>query len=419
MSSSSRGLLSLAFWLDGEPYWLLVAAFAGIVELVPIIGPIAAGVLAVGVGLTAGWGVAIGAGIAVLVLRQLEDYVIAPRVMGRAVGLSPLVVLVSVIGIGYLLGAAYVLIAIPIAAIASTLIDVVIHDRDPAQEDTPTVLFAKPEERALGLAPAAEDEAAERESQAERADREGADRSGLASGREPLPAAERLLLLVRELLAAALLAQRAARSQAEVEVVEDLRGIFCCHAVQSIASFDCDSQAPPRFRPPRGRARGHARRAKRRSARRRLDPQLVVASGDLSHRGRRDQLDQAAALLRSLGPPVLAVPGNHDIPYTPVRFVRPWVEFEHVWETTEPVASLPGLHVVGLNSARPFRHQGGALDAAQLERAGARLADADDGAVRVAVLHHHLANSPWRAAHKRPVSRRRSVLHTLAAPAPS
>jgi predicted PurR-regulated permease PerM len=135
-------VLSLAFWLDGEPYWLLVGAFAGVVELVPIVGPIGAGVLAVGVGLTAGWGVAIGAGIAVLVLRQLEDYVIAPRVMGHAVGLSPLVVLISVIGIGYLLGALYVLIAIPIAAIISTLIDVVIHNRDPAEEDAPAVLFA-------------------------------------------------------------------------------------------------------------------------------------------------------------------------------------------------------------------------------------------------------------------------------------
>jgi predicted PurR-regulated permease PerM len=135
-------LLSLAFWLDGEPYWLLVGAFAGIVEIVPIVGPIGAGVLAVGVGLTAGWGVALGAGIAVLILRQLEDYVIVPRVMGHAVGLSPLVVLVSVIAIGYLLGALYVLIAIPIAAIVSTLIDVVIYNRDPAKQDAPTVLFA-------------------------------------------------------------------------------------------------------------------------------------------------------------------------------------------------------------------------------------------------------------------------------------
>jgi 3',5'-cyclic AMP phosphodiesterase CpdA len=145
----------------------------------------------------------------------------------------------------------------------------------------------------------------------------------------------------------------------------------------------------------------------------RLDPQLVVASGDLAHRGRPEQLEGAAELLRSLGPPVLAVPGNHDLPYTPARFVRPWTAFERVWETTEPTASAPGLHVVGLNSARPFRHQGGALSRAQLERAAERLAAAEAGALRVAVLHHHLIGAPWRAARKRPVSRRNHVLRAL------
>jgi 3',5'-cyclic AMP phosphodiesterase CpdA len=145
----------------------------------------------------------------------------------------------------------------------------------------------------------------------------------------------------------------------------------------------------------------------------RLEPQLVVASGDLAHRGRRQQLERAAELLRSLGPPVLAVPGNHDLPYTPARFFRPWAEFERIWETTEPTASLPGLHVVGLSSARPFRHQGGALSGAQLDRATERLAAAEPGALRVAVLHHHLLGAPWRAAHKRPVSRRNRVLRAL------
>jgi 3',5'-cyclic AMP phosphodiesterase CpdA len=143
------------------------------------------------------------------------------------------------------------------------------------------------------------------------------------------------------------------------------------------------------------------------------EPQLVVASGDLAHRGRRPQLERAAELLRSLGPPVLAVPGNHDLPYTPARLVRPWAEFERIWETTEPTASLPGLHVVGLNSARPFRHQGGALSRTQLDRATERLAAAEAGALRVAVLHHHLLGAPWRAAHKRPVSRRNRVLRAL------
>ena len=145
----------------------------------------------------------------------------------------------------------------------------------------------------------------------------------------------------------------------------------------------------------------------------RIEPQLVVASGDLAHRGRREQLERAAALLRSLGPPVLAVPGNHDLPYTAARFVRPWAEFERVWETTEPTASPPGLHVVGLNSARPFRHQGGALSGAQLDDAATRLAAAGTGALRVAVLHHHLIGAPWRAARKRPVSRRNHVLRAL------
>lgn len=145
----------------------------------------------------------------------------------------------------------------------------------------------------------------------------------------------------------------------------------------------------------------------------RVEPQLVVASGDLAHRGRREQLEQAAELLRSLGPPLLAVPGNHDLPYTPARLIRPWVEFERVWGTTEPTASSPGLHVVGLNSARPFRHQGGALSSTQLERAAERLAAAEPGALRVAVLHHHLIGAPWRAARKRPVSHRSRVLRTL------
>jgi predicted PurR-regulated permease PerM len=134
--------LSFAFWLDGEPYWLLIGVFAGIVELIPIVGPLTAGAVAIGAGLTVSWVVALGAGIAVLVLRQLQDYVIAPRVMGHAVGLSPLVVLVSVVTVGYLLGPIWVLIATPIAAVVATLVDVVVRGRDPAEEEAPTVLFA-------------------------------------------------------------------------------------------------------------------------------------------------------------------------------------------------------------------------------------------------------------------------------------
>jgi 3',5'-cyclic AMP phosphodiesterase CpdA len=146
----------------------------------------------------------------------------------------------------------------------------------------------------------------------------------------------------------------------------------------------------------------------------RVAPELIVASGDLTHRGRRSEHERAARFLRSLGPPVLAVPGNHDIPYAfPARFTHPWAEFERAWESVEPMYASPALHVVGLNSVRPYRHQSGALNTAQLHRAAGRLGDAADGAYRVVVLHHHMVGAPWRAAHKRPVSRRNHVLHAL------
>jgi predicted PurR-regulated permease PerM len=136
-------VLSLSFWAIGVPFWLLLGIFAGIVEIVPVIGPLVAGALAIGVGLTASWHVALGAGLAVLVVRQLEDYVVIPRVMGHVTGLSPLLVLVSVTAVGLLFGGFYVLLAIPFVAVLATLVDVVVRDKDPAEEEVPTVLFAK------------------------------------------------------------------------------------------------------------------------------------------------------------------------------------------------------------------------------------------------------------------------------------
>ena len=135
-------VLSLAFWAIGVPYWILVGAFAGIVEIVPVIGPLSAGALAVGAGLTASVLVGIEAAIAVLAVRLLEDYLIMPRVLGDAVGLTPMVVLVSVASVGILFGGFAVILAIPLAAVLATLVDVIVRKRDPAEEEVPTVLFS-------------------------------------------------------------------------------------------------------------------------------------------------------------------------------------------------------------------------------------------------------------------------------------
>jgi predicted PurR-regulated permease PerM len=134
-------VLTLMFWAIGLPYFILVGAFAGFVEIVPVIGPIAAGALAVGVGLTDSWQVATLAGICVLAVRLAEDYFVVPRVLGSAVGLSPLLVLISVTAVGILFGGFAVVLAVPLVAVLVTVLDVVLRNVDPAEEDVPTVLF--------------------------------------------------------------------------------------------------------------------------------------------------------------------------------------------------------------------------------------------------------------------------------------
>jgi 3',5'-cyclic AMP phosphodiesterase CpdA len=109
------------------------------------------------------------------------------------------------------------------------------------------------------------------------------------------------------------------------------------------------------------------------------------------------------------------VPGNHDIPYTfPARFTRTFVEWERAFGETEPIHVSDTLVVVGLNSVRPWRQQGGALDDDQLAGARSRLESAPEGAYRVLALHHHLAAPPWPAKRKQPIQDRDGALKAFA-----
>jgi predicted PurR-regulated permease PerM len=136
---------SLVFFAIGEPYWLLLGIATGFLELVPVVGLFAAILLAVGAGLTVSWHVALLAGGSLLVLRVLEDYLVSPRILGGAVGLPPLVVLVAVAVVGILLGGFYVLLAVPIASLVVTVVDVVVRGLDPAEAEVPALLFSAKE----------------------------------------------------------------------------------------------------------------------------------------------------------------------------------------------------------------------------------------------------------------------------------
>jgi 3',5'-cyclic AMP phosphodiesterase CpdA len=146
----------------------------------------------------------------------------------------------------------------------------------------------------------------------------------------------------------------------------------------------------------------------------RIDPELVIASGDLTHRGRRDQHEGAADFLRELARPLLVVPGNHDIPtwLSLRRFTGTFDEFERQWQRREPIYQSDQILAVGLNSVRPWRHQSGSLAERQLLWVAEEMARAPEGALRVVVLHHHLLGAPWRSW-KPPLSRRTRVLARL------
>ena len=136
-------VLSLSFWAIGVPFWLLLGVFAGVVEIVPVIGPLLAGRRGGGRRLhrvVAGRSLRGHRRAGGAAVRGLHRH---PAGDGSRHGASPLLVLVSVSAIGLLFGGFYVLMATPFVALIATLVDVIVRDKDPAEQDVPTVLFAK------------------------------------------------------------------------------------------------------------------------------------------------------------------------------------------------------------------------------------------------------------------------------------
>lgn len=144
-----------------------------------------------------------------------------------------------------------------------------------------------------------------------------------------------------------------------------------------------------------------------------VGPELVVASGDLTHRNTPEQHERAAELLRSLGRALLVIPGNHDIPRLPPwRFTHTFTAFQRQWPDLEPVYRSERLVACGLNSVRPWKQQGGALRRTQLDAIARVFAEAPERALRLVAVHHHLLGAPWRTR-KRTIANRSSVLGAL------
>ena len=117
-------LIGIGLAIIGVPFALALGVLTFFGAFIPVVGALLAGVAAVLVALaTEGTGVAIGVGVLVLAVQQLEGNLLAPMILGRAVSLHPAVILIAVAIGGALWGILGAFVAVPIATVAVTLLD--------------------------------------------------------------------------------------------------------------------------------------------------------------------------------------------------------------------------------------------------------------------------------------------------------
>jgi predicted PurR-regulated permease PerM len=111
-------------WIFHLPYALWIGVLTGVLEVIPLVGPITAGVVACSVGFASG-GLPEAAALAVMyfVLRQTEDQLVMPLVVGRAVHVHPLVTIFAVLTAEKVAGVLGMVLAVPIAAAVKVVLD--------------------------------------------------------------------------------------------------------------------------------------------------------------------------------------------------------------------------------------------------------------------------------------------------------
>lgn len=117
---------------------------------------------------------------------------------------------------------------------------------------------------------------------------------------------------------------------------------------------------------------------------------LVVVTGDVTHRARAGQYARAAAFLSRIRAPLMVIPGNHDVPLynLPVRFLTPWHGFRRaVGPDLTPARQIGPVRVLGLNSVDPFAVQRGIIRDGEIRRLERSL---NPQAMNIVALHHPL-----------------------------
>lgn len=124
------GLLSfIGLSILGLPYALPLAVIAGVLEVIPVIGPIISAIPPILIALTVSPILSLGVAAMYFVIQQLENHLLVPQVMKRAVGLNPLVVILAIAIGSRLLGFTGALLAVPIAVVIQIIVTEIIEEQ--------------------------------------------------------------------------------------------------------------------------------------------------------------------------------------------------------------------------------------------------------------------------------------------------
>ena len=128
---------------------------------------------------------------------------------------------------------------------------------------------------------------------------------------------------------------------------------------------------------------------------RKLNPQVLLLTGDITQRATRKQFSAARAFVERLNvPTVLAIPGNHDIPLFNwvARALTPYGHYiSSFGSNLEPEYEDNDVLILALNTTCWYRHKDGEISAEQIERVARRCEGARSDKYRMVVVHHPMA----------------------------
>lgn len=133
------GLAAFVFYtLIGLPYTLVLAIFAGIMEMIPVFGPALGAVPALLAGLSIDPSKAIWVLVATGLIQMMENLFLVPRIMKSSMGVNPIIIILSLVAFGSVFGFAGALLALPLAAMIQLVLDRILiqtDDSSPAFSD--------------------------------------------------------------------------------------------------------------------------------------------------------------------------------------------------------------------------------------------------------------------------------------------